>query len=71
MVEEPSLPECLALLLGIPTTGLDLETLQEMKEISPGMEALCQEMQVVGHEAIGVNGEMSGCCFFGEQFEQP
>ena len=70
MVEEASLPKCLTVLLGIRTAAFDLESFKEVKKISPRIEAFCQEMQVVGHEAIGVDGEMSRCRFVGEKFEQ-
>jgi hypothetical protein len=69
VIEVFLLPEDLRCFLGVEPTSLDLECFHERQEIAGRLCAFCQKMEMVWHDAIGMNREISRGAFGAEDIE--
>ncbi len=66
MIEKFLLPERPCTLLAVRTTGSNFDRFDKVREIAGWEEAFGQEMEMIGHNAVGVDCEMSSCRFGAE-----
>ena len=71
MFEVGVLPQLSPLLPPESPAGFDFEALHQAKEVAGFVEGFEQEMAMVGHDAIGGDGEVFRCCFGLDELQKP
>ena len=56
---------------GVPTRGLAFETAQEIEQVAGGVETASEQMQMIGHSAVRVDGKSIFDGFFAQFAEGP